>query len=67
MEFIPEGATVNNHYYMEILCHLCNSIKSSCKHPELWLRKNCLLLHENALAYPSVLVQEELAKQQVTM
>jgi histone-lysine N-methyltransferase SETMAR len=65
MEFIPEGVTVNKHYYKEILRHLRNSVRH--KRPELWHRKNWLLLHDNALAHHSVLLQEELVKQQVTV
>jgi histone-lysine N-methyltransferase SETMAR len=64
MEFIPEGATVNKHHYKEILHCLCNSIHR--KRPERWHRKNWLLLHDSAPAHRSVLVKEELAKQQVT-
>jgi hypothetical protein len=65
MEFIPEGATVIKHHYKEILCHLLNSIR--CTHPELLRRQNWLLLNGNTPAYHSVLVQEELAKQQITI
>jgi hypothetical protein len=65
MEFIPGGATVNKHRYKEILRLLCSSICR--KRPELWSRKNWLLIHDNAPAHHSVLVQEELAKQQVTV
>jgi hypothetical protein len=64
-EFIQGGGTVNKHRYKELLCHLRNSV--CCKHPELWHRKNWLLLHGNTPAHCSVLVQEELAKQQVTV
>jgi hypothetical protein len=65
MEFIPEGVTVNKHRYKGILRCLCNPIRH--KHPELWRRKNWLLLHDNVPAHRSVLVQVELAKQQVTV
>jgi hypothetical protein len=64
MEFIPEEVTLNKHCYKEILHRLHNSNRH--KRPELWRRKNGLLLYDNATAYCSVLVQEELAKQQVT-
>jgi histone-lysine N-methyltransferase SETMAR len=65
MEFIPEGMTVNKHHYKEILNRLCNS---SChKRPRLWRMKNWLLLYNNAPAHHSVLVQEELSEQQVTV
>jgi hypothetical protein len=55
MQFIPEGLTVNKPGYKILCC------------PELWHRKNWLLLHGNAPTHRSVLVQEELAKQQVTV
>jgi hypothetical protein len=60
MGFIREGATVNKHRYKEILHHLRNSILS--QRPDLWP-----LLHKNIPSYSSVLVEEELAKQQVTV
>jgi hypothetical protein len=56
--------SVNKHYF-QILKHLCNSVCR--KHPRLWHRKNCLLLHDKALAQCSVLAQEQLAKQQVAI
>jgi hypothetical protein len=65
VECIPEGATVNKNRYKEILCHLHSSVQ--CKYPELRQRKIWLLLHDSTSAHCSVLVQEELAKQQVTI
>jgi hypothetical protein len=65
MEFIPHGATVNKDRYNEILLRLCNSIRRKC--PESEGRKNLLLLQDNATAHSSVLVQEELARQHVTV
>ena len=65
MEFIPEVVTVNRTRYKEILGRLRDSVRR--KSPELWCRKNCLLLHENAPAHQPVLVQEELARQPVTV
>jgi histone-lysine N-methyltransferase SETMAR len=65
MEFLSEGATINKHRYKEIFHGVCNSIHR--KHSELWLKKNWLLLHDSAPAHRSVLVQEELAKQRVTV
>jgi hypothetical protein len=50
----------NKYHYNEILDHLRSSI--CCNRPELWHRINWLLLHDNALAHSSVLVQEDLAK-----
>ncbi|KAJ4436559.1 hypothetical protein ANN_16591 [Periplaneta americana] len=64
-KFIPQGATVDKILYKEILGRLSNSIRR--KRPELWHRKNWLLLHDNAPAHRSILVQEELARQQMKM
>jgi transposase len=65
MELIPEGVTVNKQRYKEILHRLRNSIRH--KRPDLWRRKNWLLLYNNAPAHRCALVQEEMAKQQVTI
>ena len=65
MEFIPEDTTVNKTRYKEILGRLHDSIR--CKRSEVRRRKNWLLLHDNAPAHRSLLVQEELARKQVTV
>ena len=64
MEFIPEGANIHKTRYKEILGRFRDSIH--LKRPELWCKKNWLLLDDNVPAYRSVLVQEELARQQIT-
>jgi hypothetical protein len=60
MAFIPEGAIINKRRYKGILHRLRSSIR--CKRPELWRKKNWLLLHDDAFTH---LVQE-MAKQQMT-
>jgi hypothetical protein len=45
----------------------CLRISICHKPPDLWRRKNWLLLHDKAPAHHFVFVQEELAKQQVTV
>ena len=65
MKFIPEDATVNKTRYKEILGRLRNLVRR--KRPELWRRKNWLLLHDNAPADRPVLVKEERARKQVTV
>jgi histone-lysine N-methyltransferase SETMAR len=62
---IPDRAAVNKDWYKEIHIRLSESIRH--KRPELWRRKNWLLLHDNAPAHRSILVQEELARQQITV
>jgi hypothetical protein len=44
----PRRVAIYEHHYKVILCRLCNSIL--CKRPELWCRKNWLLLYDNAPA-----------------
>jgi hypothetical protein len=61
-----EGITVNKHHYKEVNPSLSKQF-NSYKRPELWHRMNWLLQHDNTPAHCSVLVQEELAKQQVTI
>jgi hypothetical protein len=65
MELIPEGVTVNEHHYKDILHCLHSSVCR--KDPEFWRKMNWLLLHDNAPAHCSVLVQEELPKQCFTV
>jgi hypothetical protein len=60
MEIIPEEATVNKYRYKDILRRLRNSVRRKC--PELWRRKNWLLLQDNAPAHRSLLAQEDLTK-----
>ena len=64
MDFIPDGATVNKTH-KEIFGLLHDSICH--KRPELWRTKNWLLQQENTPAHCSVLVLEELIRQQVTV
>ena len=61
----PRRYICKQNHYKEIFGHLRDSFHR--KRPELWHRKNWLLLHDNAPAYWSVLVQEELARLQVTI
>jgi hypothetical protein len=65
MEFIPRRSDCKQVPLRGGHCHLP---KPNCpKSPKLWCRKNCLLLYNNAPAHRSVVVHEELAKQQVSV
>jgi hypothetical protein len=60
VKFIPEEVIANKLCYKEVLCCLCSLY--CYKHPELWSRKNWLLLRDDAPVHHSVPVQEELTK-----
>jgi hypothetical protein len=55
MGFISEGATVTKHHYKELLHHKYNLFHHNC--PELWDRKNWLLLLDPSPENHSVLMQ----------
>jgi len=63
-EFIPQGITVNKEIYTDISCHLMDAVRR--KHPEKWRTNSWFLLHDNALAYQSVLVKDFLANKNFT-
>lgn len=62
-EFIPDGKTVNQGLYVDILRRLRDAIRR--KRPEKWTGNDWILLHDNAPAHRSLLVQEYLAKNNV--
>jgi [histone H3]-lysine36 N-dimethyltransferase SETMAR len=64
-EFIPEGRTVNKELYVNVLKRLRNAIRR--KRPDLWATQDWMLLHDNAPAHRSVIVQQYLAKHSVTV
>jgi stress response protein YsnF len=58
MKFISEEVTVNKQTNKETLHCVRSPVRH--KHPELWHKKDWLLLHSSAPAHCSVLVEEEL-------
>jgi histone-lysine N-methyltransferase SETMAR len=58
--YAPEGQTINNEYYLEVIYHLCDAV--GCKRPNLWASRNWQLHHDNAPAHSSHLIQSFLAK-----
>lgn len=65
LEFIPEGRTVNKELYVEILRRLRESIRK--KRPKMWAEQSWVLLHDNAPAHRSLLVNDFLAKTKTTV
>ena len=58
--FLPQGLTVNNEYYLEVMRSFRDAIQK--KQPELWKNNSWLLHHDNAPAHSSLLVRTFLAK-----
>ena len=63
-EFVPEGETVNQHVYQQVLICLHNRVRRSRR--ELWSNKSWLLHHDNALANKAISVRQLLVKKQIT-
>ena len=63
-KFVPEGETVNQHFYQQVLICLHNQIQ--CIRWELWSDKSWLLHHDNASANKAISVRQLLVKKQIT-
>lgn len=64
-EFVPEGATVNQHFYKEVLQRLISRVRR-VRH-DLWETKSWMLHHDNAPAHSAISVKQFLAEKQVAM
>ncbi|UYV63767.1 hypothetical protein LAZ67_2005555 [Cordylochernes scorpioides] len=51
-KFVPEGQTINQHYYLDVLRRLRKAVLQ--KRPEKWHQKNLLLHHDNARPHTAV-------------
>ena len=65
MEFLPQGQTVNQHVYKEILWHLLHSVHE--KRCELWQDNIWLLYQDNMPAHNALSIHQFLAKRNATM
>ena len=59
-EYLPEGSTVNQTYYIEVLKRLRNAIRR--KRPELWRSGDWFFHHDNAPVHSALRTREFLAK-----
>ena len=60
LHWVPEGQTVNQHYYINVLSELRERLRK--KRPELWKEKSWVLHHDNAPAHSALSVKKFLAK-----
>ena len=64
-EYLPEGFTVNQTYYIEVLKRLRDAIQR--KRPELWRSGDWFFHHDNAPAHSALRIYEFLAKHSITV
>ena len=64
-EYLPEGSTVNQTYYIEVLKRLRDAIRR--KRPELWRSGDWFFHHDNAPAHSALRTREFLAKHSITV
>jgi len=63
-EFIPNGQTVNQAFYLQVLKCLRDAVRQ--KRPELWQSGEWWLHHDNAPAHKALSVKQFLTKSSMT-
>ena len=63
-EFVPQGQTVNQHLYKEVLTRLVNKIRQ--KRKASWAGKTWILYHDNASAHTALSVKQFLVSKEIT-
>ena len=64
-QYLPEGSTVNQTSYIEVLKHLRDAIRR--KRPELRRSGDWFFHHDNTLAHSALKTREFLAKHSITV
>ena len=64
-EFLPQGQTINQLVYKNILRHLKRSVRE--KRRELWEMRSWLLYHDKAPAHNALGIREFLAKNNIAV
>jgi len=64
-EFVPTGQTVNSGFYCDILRRRRENVRR--RRPKLWREQTLLPHHDNAPSHTSVLTQQFLVKNKMTV
>ena len=64
-EYAPEGQTINNEYYLQVLRRLREAVRR--KRPNMWAAKNFQLHHDNAPAHSAHVIHAFLAKNSMSL
>jgi hypothetical protein len=62
--FVPNGQTVNQVFYLQVLKRLCDMVRQKC--PELLQSGEWLLHHDNVPAHKALSVKQFLTKNSMT-
>ncbi|GFX48184.1 mariner Mos1 transposase [Trichonephila clavipes] len=65
LHWVPEGQTINQHYYIEVLGNLRERIRKKKKRPEMWKEKSCIFHQDNAPAHSALSFERFLAKHSI--
>ena len=65
-EFLPQGQTIHQHVYKNILRRLMRSVREN-RRDELWETRSWLLHHDNAPAHNALGIREFLAKNNIAV
>ncbi|EFN68500.1 Histone-lysine N-methyltransferase SETMAR, partial [Camponotus floridanus] len=65
IHWVPEGQTVNQHYYIEILSTLRERVRR--RRPELWKNNSWMLHQDNAPSHSALSVKSFFAKHKITV
>ena len=65
LEFLPQGQTINQNVYKDILRRLMRSVRE--KRRELWETKSWLLYHDNAPAHNALSIRQFLAENNIAV
>jgi len=64
-KFLPQGQTINQHIYKNILRRLMRSVREKRREP--WETKSWLLHHDNTPAHNALIIREFLAKNNIAV